>query len=83
MKKNFLTLLLASTTACMATAQPAVAGYPYRQVPFTSVRLAPGSFFGERLKAAQKVTIPLAFGKCETEHRYENFVKAASWRVRF
>lgn len=77
MKKNFLTLLLASTTACMATAQPAVAGYPYRQVPFTSVRLAPGSFFGERLKAAQKVTIPLAFGKCETEHRYENFVKAA------
>ena len=77
MKKNFLTLLLASTTACMATAQPTVAGYPYRQVPFTSVKLAPGSFFGERLKAVQKVTIPLAFGKCETEHRYENFVKAA------
>lgn len=77
MKKSLLTLLLASATAVGAIAQPAIAGYPYQQVPFTSVKLAPNSFFGERLKAAKEVTIPLAFSKCKSEHRYENFEKAA------
>ena len=77
MKKSLLTLLLASATAVGAIAQPAIAGYPYQQVPFTSVKLVPNSFFGERLKAAKEVTIPLAFSKCKSEHRYENFEKAA------
>jgi Uncharacterized protein conserved in bacteria len=58
-------------------AQPAVTGYPYQQVPFTEVKLSAGSFWGNRLKAAKDVTIPLAFSKCQTEHRYDNFVKAA------
>lgn len=52
-------------------------GYPYEQVPFTQVKIAPSSFWGQRIKAARDVTIPLAFSKCETEGRYENFKKAA------
>ncbi len=52
-------------------------GYPITQVPFTSVKVKESSFWGERLKAAREVTIPLAFSKCESEGRYENFVKAA------
>lgn len=52
-------------------------GYPITQVPFTSVKVTPGTFWGERIKAAREVTIPLAFSKCESEHRYENFVMAA------
>jgi len=52
-------------------------GYPYGQVPFTQVKIAPASFWGQRIKAARDVTIPLAFSKCETEGRYENFKKAA------
>ena len=57
-----------------AGAQPA--GYPIGPVPFTSVKVAPDSFWGQRLKASREVTIPLAFSKCESEGRYENFVKA-------
>lgn len=52
-------------------------GYPYAQVPFTSVKLATNSFWGDRLKAAREVTIPLAFSKCQSEGRYANFDKAA------
>ena len=43
-------------------------GYPYTQVPFTSVKMAQNSFWGARLKAAREVTVPLAFSKCESEH---------------
>ena len=52
-------------------------GYPIAQVPFTAVKVAPQTFWGERIRAAREVTIPLAFAKCESEHRYENFVMAA------
>lgn len=52
-------------------------GYPFTQVDFTSVKIAPASFWGQRLKACREVTIPLAFSKCKSEGRYENFVKAA------
>jgi DUF1680 family protein len=52
-------------------------GYPISQVPFTAVKVTPGSFWGERIRAAREVTIPLAFSKCESEHRYENFNMAA------
>ena len=52
-------------------------GYPYTQVPFTSVKIAHDSFWGARLKAAREVTVPLAFSKCESEHRYRNFDMAA------
>lgn len=52
-------------------------GYPINQVPFTSVKVAPSSFWGQRIKAAKDVTIPLAFSKCQSEGRYANFEKAA------
>ena len=35
------------------------------------------NFWGQRLKASREVTIPWAFSMCETEGRYENFIKAA------
>ena len=52
-------------------------GYPFVQVPFTSVKIAQNTFWGARLKAAREVTVPLAFSKCESEHRYKNFEMAA------
>ena len=64
-------------TACNATAQNNDYGYPHTPVAFTSVKIAPNTFWGDRIKAAREVTIPLAFSKCETEGRYSNFVKAA------
>ena len=59
------------------TAQVISNGYPISQVPFTAVKVTPGTFWGERIRAAREVTIPLAFSKCETTHRYENFNMAA------
>ena len=55
----------------------AQSGYPYTQVPFTAVKIAPNTFWGDRIQAAREVTIPLAFSKCESEHRYKNFEMAA------
>ena len=52
-------------------------GYPFTQVPFTSVKISQNTFWGARLKAAREVTVPLAFSKCESEHRYKNFDMAA------
>lgn len=73
--------LLVATSASMSakTNTPKVManGYPYTQVPFTSVKMAQNSFWGARLKAAREVTVPLAFSKCESEHRYKNFDMAA------
>ena len=66
-----LLALFASTTLAQQN------GYPYTQVPFTSVKIAPNTFWGDRIKAAREVTIPLAFSKCESEHRYKNFEMAA------
>jgi len=76
MKKAFITLVLASMVSA-ASAQTASNGYPYTQVPFTAVKIDPSTLLGQRVKAAREVTIPLAFSKCQTEGRYENFVKAA------
>ena len=51
--------------------------YPIQPVPFTSVSIEQGTFWGQRLKASRDVTIPLAFSKCESEGRYKNFEIAA------
>lgn len=78
MKKTILSVLLLTLTASTALAAGQRSnGYPYSQVPFTDVKVVPGSFWGQRLAAARKVTIPLAFSKCESEHRYKNFDMAA------
>ena len=52
-------------------------GYPISPVPFTAVKVTPGTFWGQRLEASRKVTIPLAFSKCEETGRYTNFSNAA------
>lgn len=52
-------------------------GYPIDPVPFTAVHVD-GGFWGQRLDASRKVTVPLAFSKCEESGRYDNFIKAAN-----
>ena len=37
---------------CVGTAV-AQSGYPYTQVPFTSVKITPNTFWGDRIKAAR------------------------------
>ena len=78
--RKFLVLLLMAVSASAAmgakkTVEPRKNGYPIEQVAFTSVKLSPATFWGQRLEAARKVTIPLAFSKCESEGRYKNFVQ--------
>ena len=83
MRKDVLTALAALVllTAChdkQATLGNASSGYPVTPVPFTSVKVAPETFWGQRLQASREVTIPLAFNKCESEGRYRNFDYAAA-----
>ena len=78
--KRFLTIAL--TVAIMLPASAAkkpqpTHGYPINPVPFTAVKVTPGTFWGQRLEASRQVTIPLAFSKCEETGRYTNFSNAA------
>ena len=52
-------------------------GYPIIPVPFTSVKITPQTFWGQRLDASRETTVPLAFSKCEETGRYRNFEIAA------
>jgi hypothetical protein len=79
MKKN-LTLLLTTLFVFPSMAdkkQQSETGYPINPVPFTAVKVMPGTFWGQRLEASRNVTIPLAFSKCEESGRYTNFSNAA------
>lgn len=77
MKKILLTLALTTIMFTTYAQTKQYMGYPFTPVPFTSVKVVANSFWGQRLKANRKVTIPLAFSKCEETGRYENFIKAA------
>lgn len=78
MKKLFPIIAFSALYAVSVQAQkPADNGCPFTQVPFTAVKIAQNTFWGQRIKAAREVTIPLAFSKCKSEGRYDNFVKAA------
>lgn len=81
MKRLIFAMILSAAVAMPVMAQKNVKtmgnGYPYTQVPFTSVKITPNTFWGVRLQAAREVTVPLAFSKCESEHRYKNFEMAA------
>lgn len=83
MKKNIFIVFLILISH-LIKAQDKNKGYPISPVPFTSVTVT-DDFWGQRLKASQEVTIPLAFRKSEESGRYDNFVKAAhpsaSYRV--
>ncbi len=46
-------------------------------MPFTSVKVVPHTFWGQRLDVSRRVTVPLAFSKCEETGRYTNFENAA------
>ncbi len=78
MKKIILAALatVVSLSGCTQKGEQA-GGYPITPVPFTSVKVENNSFWGQRLEASRKVTIPLAFSKCESEGRYTNFSNAA------
>lgn len=75
--KKFIVLTLMAASAISMTAQDKNGGYPIAQVPFTKVKVAQNTFWGQRLKASQEVTIPLAFSKSEETGRYTNFSNAA------
>ena len=75
--KKLLLSAFALVMATGASAQSEGFGYPINPVPFTKVKITPNTFWGQRLKASQEVTIPLAFSKCESENRYTNFSNAA------
>lgn len=72
MKRILSAIFFAAIAFSAATAQ---SGYPFTPVPFTAVSVTDGTFWGQRLKAAREVTVPLAFSKCESEGRYKNFVQ--------
>ena len=72
MKRILSAIFFAATAFSAATAQSC---YPFTPVPFTAVSVTDGTFWGQRLKAAREVTVPLAFSKCESEGRYKNFVQ--------
>ena len=55
-------------------------GYPFTQVPFTSVKISQNTFWGARLKAAREVTVPLAFSIASKPYQSkagENWIKLA------
>ena len=80
--KRVLAIVLAAVMVLSVSAakkqQSATHGYPINPVPFTAVKVTPGTFWGQRLEASRKVTIPLAFSKCEETGRYTNFSNAAA-----
>lgn len=75
MKKLIIASLVAACGMNATAAQNKTGGYPIDPVPFTSVKVD-DAFWGQRLNASRRVTIPLAFSKCEETGRYENFIKA-------
>ena len=79
--KRILSVAVMALVALSGHAQKQSAtagGYPISPVPFTSVKVTPGTFWGQRLEASRNVTVPLAFSKCESEGRYKNFENAAA-----
>src|SRR5574344_2204372 len=77
MKKILFTIALCAIIGITNAKENKNVGYPITQVPFTSVKLTSGTFWGQRLKASNEVTVPLALKKCEEAGRSENFKMAA------
>ncbi len=80
MRRLIVIAALASSALLVGHAQKQQqhSGYPITPVPFTAVKVAPATFWGQRLEASRNVTVPLAFSKCESEGRYKNFENAAA-----
>lgn len=74
MKKFFASLsFLVFTSLGLGAGEP----QHLAAVQFTDVKVEPESFWGRRLEASRKVTVPLSFSKCEESGRYRNFRQAA------
>lgn len=79
-KYNFYIPLFLLFVVCLqsvAGQQQVASSYPITPVLFTAVKVGDYSFWGQRLDAIRRVTVPLAFSKCEESGRYLNFVRAA------
>ena len=76
--KKTVTAFAAILIMGTASAKTKAPGYPIDGIPFTQVRVAADSFWGERIRQSREVTIPLAFSKCEETDRYTNFEHAAA-----
>ncbi len=66
-----ISFLLASGLAALSASD-----YPYRPVPFTSVRLT-GGFWQQKQEVNRRVTVPFALKQCEESGRLKNFDLAA------
>ena len=65
-----LTLFLVFLSSLVISQQPA--HYPIQPVPFTSVKVT-DNFWKPRIRINHEVTIPIAFGHCESTGRVKNF----------
>jgi len=73
--KGFRKSVLIPLAACIIIAGCAKnrkPDYPIRPVPFTAVKLT-DSFWAPRILKNEQVTIPIAFGYCESTGRIKNF----------
>ena len=59
-----------AVTSCTGTGEDE--NYPIRPVPFTAVKMT-DSFWAPRILKNHEVTIPIAFGYCESTGRVKNF----------
>lgn len=57
-------------TSCSKSSKEA--NYPIRPVPFTSVKMT-DNFWAPRIRKNHEVTIPIAFGYCESTGRVKNY----------
>ncbi|MDZ7635532.1 MAG: glycoside hydrolase family 127 protein [Bacteroidales bacterium] len=63
-------ILVLAMTSCTNGAEDE--NYPIRPVPFTAVKMT-DSFWAPRIQKNHEVTIPIAFGYCESTGRVKNF----------
>ena len=76
--KIAIPLAAIASVLCLSAAKENKPSYPISNVPFTQVKVAPETFWGDRIRQSREVTIPLAFSKCEETDRYTNFEHAAA-----
>ncbi|HUW91583.1 MAG TPA: beta-L-arabinofuranosidase domain-containing protein, partial [Bacteroidales bacterium] len=75
--KGILTLVAATMIiASSCTRGSSDENYPIRPVPFTAVKMT-DNFWAPRIQKNHEVTIPIAFGYCESTGRVKNFDIAA------
>jgi uncharacterized protein len=77
--KITLLVMVIWSVLCMASCKQKnknIENYPIRPIPFTSVKMT-DHFWAPRIRKNHEVTIPIAFGYCESTGRIKNFEIAA------